>query len=66
VMEAIESLDRQITVILIAHRLSTVERCDRVLLLELGQISCVGSYRELASGNASFKKLVNQPGTTPS
>jgi ATP-binding cassette subfamily B protein len=43
VMEAIEALDRQLTVVLIAHRLSTVERCDRVLALSQGFIEKNGA-----------------------
>ena len=60
VMAAIESLDRQITVILIAHRLSTVKSCDRILLMEQGHIAGLGSYDELMEGNAVFQKLVQE------
>lgn len=60
VMEAIDSLDRNITVILIAHRLSTVKRCDRIVLLQQGQIAGLGSYLELEAGNASFQELSRQ------
>jgi ABC-type multidrug transport system fused ATPase/permease subunit len=67
VMAAIEDLDRQITVILIAHRLSTVQRCDRIVLLDQGRIRGMGSYQELASGNASFQALAQRrdPVTPP-
>lgn len=58
VMAAIEGLDRQITVILIAHRLSTVQSCDRILLMEQGHIAGLGSYHELLAGNAAFQRLV--------
>jgi ATP-binding cassette subfamily B protein len=61
VMEAIEALDREITVILIAHRLSTVERCDRIVLLEQGQISGIGTYWEMEASNPRFQSLVNKP-----
>jgi ABC-type multidrug transport system fused ATPase/permease subunit len=57
VMEAIDSLDRNITVILIAHRLSTVKLCDRIVLLEHGRIAGLGSYLELEAGNAAFQEL---------
>ena len=60
VMEAIGSLDRNITVILIAHRLSTVKRCDRIVLLEQGRIAGLGSYLELETGNAAFQELSHQ------
>jgi ATP-binding cassette subfamily B protein len=60
VMEAIDSLDRNITVILIAHRLTTVQRCDRIVLLEQGRIAGLGSYLELEAGNAAFQELSRQ------
>jgi len=37
-MEAIEGLSRQLTIVMIAHRLSTVQRCDRVIELEGGTV----------------------------
>jgi ABC-type multidrug transport system fused ATPase/permease subunit len=61
VMKAVEALDRAITVILIAHRLSTVERCDRIVLLEQGQIRAIGSYQELMANSSAFRSFVNQP-----
>jgi len=61
VMAAVEALDRDITVILIAHRLSTVERCDRIVLLEQGRIRAIGSYQELTASSAAFRAFVNQP-----
>lgn len=50
VMAAIDALDRTITVIMIAHRLSTVKRCDRIVLLENGQIARQGTFSEIESG----------------
>ena len=38
-MEAIEGLSRELTIVMIAHRLSTVQRCDRVIELEAGLVS---------------------------
>ncbi|QNJ24558.1 ABC transporter type 1/ ATPase component [Synechococcus sp. SYN20] len=43
VMEAVEVLSRDLTIVMIAHRLSTVERCDRVIKLDQGTIECQGS-----------------------
>lgn len=60
VMEAIKGLDRQVTVILIAHRLSTVQHCDRILLLEQGHIAGLGTYAELLVGNAAFQRLARE------
>lgn len=61
VMAAIEALDRSITVVLIAHRLSTVQRCDRIVLLEQGRITGIGSYQHLESCHAGFQAFVRQP-----
>jgi len=60
VMAAVEGLDRQITVVMIAHRLSTVQRCDRIVLLEKGCIMALGSYEELQAGNPAFQALTSQ------
>jgi ATP-binding cassette subfamily B protein len=37
-MEAIEGLSRELTIVMIAHRLSTVQSCDRVIELEAGRL----------------------------
>ena len=60
VMAAIEGLNHQITVVMIAHRLSTVEQYDRIVLLDNGRIVGVGNYKELEAGNHSFQKLVRR------
>ena len=57
VIAAIEGLNRRITVILIAHRLSTVQRCDRILLLEQGGIAGLGCYSDLLANNPAFRRL---------
>jgi ABC-type multidrug transport system fused ATPase/permease subunit len=57
VMAAIEGLSHQLTVILIAHRLSTVERCDLVVELSQGRVVAQGSYRDLLQRSASFQRL---------
>jgi ABC-type multidrug transport system fused ATPase/permease subunit len=59
VMTAIEGLDRNITIILIAHRLNTVQRCDRIALLEQGKISAVGSFEELCQSSSHFQAMAN-------
>ena len=53
VTEAIKSLGKSKTVIIIAHRLTTVEHCDRVYELERGQIMRSGSYQEIVLGETT-------------
>ena len=47
VMEAIEGLSKDLTIVMIAHRLSTVQRCDRVIRLAYGVIECQGSPQDV-------------------
>ncbi|PSR19100.1 ABC transporter ATP-binding protein [filamentous cyanobacterium CCP3] len=56
-MAAIQQLSSEFTIILIAHRLSTVERCDLVVELDKGRIVAQGSYRELLEKSSSFRQM---------
>jgi ABC-type multidrug transport system fused ATPase/permease subunit len=58
VMDAVHALGHQKTIIMIAHRLSTVRNCDRIFLLEQGRVSAAGTYEELAAGNELFRRMV--------
>lgn len=52
---AIESLHGQKTLIIIAHRLSTVRSCDRLLFLRNGRIEAEGPFDQLLERNAQFR-----------
>ncbi|PSJ41721.1 ABC transporter ATP-binding protein [Sphingomonas deserti] len=52
VMDSVSELDRELTIILIAHRLSTVAGCDTVYRLESGRIVQSGSYEKVVLGSA--------------
>lgn len=56
-MAAIERLRGEHTIVLIAHRLSTVRRSDRVILVEHGGISDIGTYDELRLRSRSFREM---------
>lgn len=58
VMEAVGKLNNEITIILIAHRLSTVRDCDSIFILNGGKIKCRGSYDELNESSDYFKRMV--------
>lgn len=58
IAETIERLHGRKTTIIIAHRLSTVRRCDRLLLLAEGRILDSGTYDELTQRNPEFQTLV--------
>lgn len=58
VMEAVHNLRKQITIIVIAHRLSTVKSCDTIYLLEKGELKGQGTFDELTEVNERFKSMV--------
>jgi ABC-type bacteriocin/lantibiotic exporter with double-glycine peptidase domain len=57
VMQAVQTLSAERTMILIAHRLRTVQACDRIVMLEAGKIIADGSYSELAKNSIAFRTL---------
>jgi len=58
VMETLIRLTSEKTIVMIAHRLSTIEAADSVVLVDKGRILGVGTYRELASRSALFRRIV--------
>jgi ATP-binding cassette, subfamily B, bacterial PglK len=59
VMDAVTNLGHAKTIIMIAHRLSTVRACDRIFLLESGRVAASGTYEELVEKNETFRKMAS-------
>lgn len=57
VMQAIYELEDDHTMLMIAHRLSTVQRADNIVMLEHGQKVGEGSYEELSERHAKFREM---------
>lgn len=60
VMDAVNNLGHKITIIMIAHRLSTVRQCDQIFLLEQGKIIAQGTYDKLANENEIFRAMATK------
>jgi ATP-binding cassette, subfamily B, bacterial PglK len=59
VMKEINSLSLQKTIVIVAHRLSTVKLCERIYFLSDGNLVDSGTYQELFSTNKDFREMAN-------
>ena len=57
IMEAINKLSGQKTIIIVAHRLDTIKNCDLIFLLNDGKILDTGAYNELLERNLVFQEM---------
>lgn len=57
IMEAIEELSGQRTIILIAHRLKTVRNCNTIYMMDKGKVTDHGTYGQLLENNLKFKEM---------
>ena len=59
-MGALDGLRGGYTIILVAHRLSTVRDCDRIVFVEGGRVTGLDTYDNLVSANEGFRALAQQ------
>lgn len=57
IMNAIHDFSGNKTIIMIAHRLATVRKCDYIHILQAGKLIATGSYDELIDKNDLFKEM---------
>jgi ATP-binding cassette, subfamily B, bacterial PglK len=58
IAKALDQMRGKVTVVLIAHRLNTVQHADKVFLIEEGQVTDQGTFQELMKRNPSIDRLV--------
>jgi ABC-type multidrug transport system fused ATPase/permease subunit len=59
VMDAVANLGHAKTIVLVAHRLSTVRGCDTIFRMERGVVAAQGSYNALYAEDAGFRRLAS-------
>lgn len=57
IMEAIHDFSGEKTIIMIAHRLKTVQKCDIIYMMDKGKIIDQGTYQQLLANNPKFKEM---------
>lgn len=57
VMNSLLKLNADLTIIMIAHRLTTVEKCNKIYLIDKGKIIASGKYEEIYKKSALFRKM---------
>jgi ABC-type multidrug transport system fused ATPase/permease subunit len=60
VQSAIEELMKGRTVVVVAHRLSTIQRADRIIVLDKGVIVQEGTHAELVQTSGVYKEMVKR------
>jgi ATP-binding cassette subfamily B protein len=63
VMNAIEELGRDLTILIIAHRITTVSRCDMIVQLEQGKMAAQGTYEDLIAQSPTFRSMAEIAGS---
>ncbi len=57
IMKAIHQFSGQKTIIMIAHRLKTIQKCDQIFVVDGGRVADQGTFEELIEKNEVFKKM---------
>lgn len=58
IQDNIDALKGQYTILIVAHRLSTIKNADRIVLLNKGVIEQIGTYQQLTESTPMFKRMV--------
>jgi len=59
IQDSIDSLKGQYTILLVAHRLSTIKNADQIVFMTKGRINKIGTFEQLLEEREEFKKLAN-------
>lgn len=59
IQESIDNISKDYTIIIVAHRLSTIMNCNKIYMLNKGKIVDSGTHKELLKNNKEYQKLYN-------
>ena len=59
IQKALDAMRGKVTVVLIAHRLNTIQHADKVILFEEGQVKDSGTFKELIARNPTVERVVD-------
>ena len=59
IQKALDDMRGKVTVVLIAHRLNTIQHADKVILVEEGEVKDSGTFKELIARNPSVERVVD-------
>jgi ABC-type multidrug transport system fused ATPase/permease subunit len=62
VMDAISTLGGGKTILMIAHRLSTVQNCDMIVVMDHGRVAATGTYESLLAESPHFREIATAAG----
>ncbi|MDR0556973.1 MAG: hypothetical protein LBG43_03760, partial [Treponema sp.] len=57
IMESIKRIGHKKTIIIVAHRITTVKNCEVIYMMEKGVVVDSGNYEELRQRNEAFRKM---------
>ena len=59
IQESIDNISKDYTIIIVAHRLSTIMNCKKIYMLDKGRIVDSGTHKELLKKNKNYQKMYN-------
>lgn len=59
IKESIERLKQNYTILIVAHRLSTIKEADQIVLMKNGRYEAIGNFDELTKKSSNFNRMVN-------
>lgn len=62
IRDTLTDLKGRVTIVIIAHRLSTLDMCDRIMVVEGGQMTALGTPAELRQSSAFFRRALSTAG----